>query len=496
MAWHSRPRALRGPGTARPPGVPALWPHLDLLGDFGGRRGAGRHVEQLVWRWHGPLDTERFTAAWQSVVDRESVLRAALAPGPRPHLVLHEHAHGDVVRHRAGGAGWDRLLERDRRRGLDPSRPCPLRVTLVERTDDPAGAGPVTRVVLTFHHALLDAWSVCLLMQELCRAYLAGGELPGGERRPDLRDWAGWLQRQDPAGARDFWRGAVPDGPVAVLPARPGPRTRQRGRGRTEVRLSPAEAERLHRWAALRAVPDSSALETVWALLLYRAAGPGGAATVGFGVTVSGRGITLDCAERLPGPLRNCLPMVVRVDPGETVGRLLTALRDRALDMAAYEWVSTRRIHRWTGRCPDGELLQSVVSVDRLPRPPGNLRNELAGAGIALEPEPAHGACPDLPVALLVRPGGDGRLTFCVDHDRNRISDADARLLAGHCARLLRHLPGTDEATTNGAVLDVLAGEALPRIAPRPSRPRPAGSWLRPRSTSFGAVVDRAASHP
>ncbi|CAM5297655.1 hypothetical protein SROCM77S_06004 [Streptomyces rochei] len=80
---------------------------------------------------------------------------------------------------------------------------------------------------------------------------------------------------------------------------------------------------------------------------------------MGFGVTVSGRGITLDCAERLPGPLRNCLPMVVRVDPGETVGRLLTALRDRALDMAAYEWVSTRRIHRWTGRCPDGNCCRA-----------------------------------------------------------------------------------------------------------------------------------------
>ncbi|CAM5297678.1 Condensation domain-containing protein (Fragment) OS=Streptomyces rochei OX=1928 GN=G3I25_17260 PE=4 SV=1 [Streptomyces rochei] len=165
-------------------------PDLDLLGDFGGRRGAGRHVEQLVWRWHGPLDTERFAAAWQSVVDRESVLRAALAPGPRPHLVLHEHAHGDVVRTvRAAPDGtgcWSGTARRCR-----SSRPCPLRVTLVERTIDPAGAGPVTRVVLTFHHALLDAWSVCLLMQELCRAYLAGGELPGGERRPDLRHGVG-----------------------------------------------------------------------------------------------------------------------------------------------------------------------------------------------------------------------------------------------------------------------------------------------------------------
>ncbi|MDV6287052.1 condensation domain-containing protein [Streptomyces sp. UP1A-1] len=321
--------------------------------------------------------------------------------------------------------------------------------------------------------------------------------MPGGERRPDLRDWAGWLQRQDPAGARDFWRGAVPDGPVAVLPARPGPRTRQRGRGRTEVRLSPAEAERLHRWAALRAVPDSSALETVWALLLYRAAGPGGAATVGFGVTVSGRGITLDCAERLPGPLRNCLPMVVRVDPGETVGL--------AADGPAGPGAGHGRLRM--GLHPpdpplDGPLPRRGTAAERglggqNSAPAGQPEERTrSAAGIALEPEPAHGACPDLPVALLVRPGGDGRLTFCVDHDRNRISDADARLLAGHCARLLRHLPGTDEATTNGAVLDVLAGEALPRIAPRPSRPRPAGSWLRPRSTSSGAAVDRAASHP
>ncbi|NEB12835.1 hypothetical protein G3I32_29025 [Streptomyces coelicoflavus] len=496
MAWHSRPCAVRGRGAVRLPGLPAIWPHLDLLRDPGERPAAGRHVEQLVWRWHGPLDTERFAAAWQSVVDRETVLRAALTWEPRPRLFLHDRARADVVRHRAGGAGWDRLLERDRRRGLDPRRPCPLRITLVERTDRPPGAGPETRVVLTFHHALLDAWSVRLLMEELCRAYLADGTLPGGERRPDLRDWVGWLQRQDPAPARDFWTGAVPAGPVAVLPARPGPRTRQRGRGRTEVRLSPAEAGRLYRWAALRAVPDSTVLEAVWALLLYRASGLDGAATVGFGVTVSGRGIALDCAERLLAPMRNCLPMVVRVDAGETVGRLLTDLRDRALGMAAYEWVSTRRIHCWTGRCADGELLESLVSVDTVPRPLTDLGNELADAGVGLEPEPARGACSDLPVALLVRTGGDGRPTLCVDHDRDRISDADARVLAGHFARLLRHLPGTDETATNGSVLAVLAGEALPRIAPRSSGARPAGARLRLGPTAFGTAVGRAASAP
>ncbi|WP_217139864.1 condensation domain-containing protein [Streptomyces sp. AC627_RSS907] len=543
MARQSRPRAVRGrPGTSRRPGVPVVWPQYDLLRDVGVRRHTGRNVEQLTWRWCGPLDTERFTAAWQSVVDRETVLRAAFAGEPKPRVVFHDHARAEVVRHRAGTVDWDRLLERDRRRGFDLRRPCPLRVTLVDLAD--AGSGRVTRVLLTFHHALLDAWSVFVLLEEVCRAYLAGGALPGGERRPDLRDWVGWLERQDPAPARDFWLGAVPGDTVAVLPARHGPRTRQRGLGRAEVRLSPADAGRLHRWAALRSVPDSSALQTVWALLLYRAARHGGAATVGFGVTVSGRGIALDGAERLPGPMRNCLPMVVRVDPEETVGRLLTALRDRALDMAAYEWVSTGQIHRWTGRsavrstgrsagrtisrsndratggsaggatggsaggatggsaggaaggAAGGELLESLVSVESAPRPLTSMRAELAAAGVVLEPERASGAWPDLPVALLVHRGGDGSLTFAVVHDRDRISDGDAHLLAGHCARLLRHLPSTGETTTAAAVLDVLAGEALPRIAPRTPAPGGKASRLRPHSTGGGAAVDRATSEP
>ncbi|MGW8066194.1 condensation domain-containing protein [Streptomyces ziwulingensis] len=495
MARQNRPRAVRGrPGAARRPGVPVIWPQHDLPRGPGAHPKPARPVGQLTWLWHGPLDVERFTAAWQSVVDRESVLRAAFVREPEPHLVFCDGARAEVVHHRAGTDGWERLLERERRRGFDLRRPCPLRVTLVAPAGGPADTGPPcpARVVLTFHHALLDAWSVHLLMEEFCRAYLAGGALPGGERRPDLRDWVDWLERQDPVPARDFWTRTVPPGPVAVLPARPGPRTRQRGRGRVEVRLSPAEAGRLDRWAALRSVPESSALQTVWALLLYRAAGHDGARTVGFGVTVSGRGIALEGAGRLPGPMRNCLPMVVRVDPEEPLGRLLAALRDGALDMAAYEWVSTARIHRWTGRAAGAELLESLVSVESVPRPLAGARAALGDAGVGLQPERASGAHRGLPLALLVHRGGDGSLTFTVAHDQSRVSDGDAHLLADHCARLLRHLPATGERATAAAVLDVLAGQALPRIAPR----QRAAARLRPRPAAGRAAPGRTPREP
>jgi hypothetical protein len=473
-------------------GLAATWQQHDLLLDSLDHRRTGRHVEQFSWLWRGPLDTERFTAAWQSVLDRETVLRAAFDWEVYPRVVLHDRVRTEVVRHPPGTVDWDELRERDRLRGFDLRRPGPLRVTLVDldRADGPAA----TQVLVTFHHALLDAWSVMVLLDEFCRAYLEDGELPGGERRPDLRDWASWLERQDTAPARDFWSQAVPEGAPALLPGRPGPDTGESGGGRAEARLGPAEATRLHAWAAGRAVADSGALQAVWAMLLYRATGQDGPASVGFGVTVSGRGIVLDAVERLLGPLRNCLPMTVRVDPAQPLRRLLTALRDRALDMAAYEWVSTGQIHEWTGRTAGGRLLDSMVALENDPRPPRDPGPGLADAGVRFESLRASGAHTAFPVALLAHHGADSSLTLTTLHDRARISDADAALLVGHCARLLSHLPDTGETATVADVLAVLGADEPPRVAPRRLGATEDAARLRLRSIERRPVVDRSTS--
>ncbi|MGN5376806.1 hypothetical protein ACQ4WX_01935 [Streptomyces lasalocidi] len=42
-----------------------------------GEGGPGRFVEQVFWDWTGPLDLGRFVTAWQSVAEREAVLRAS-----------------------------------------------------------------------------------------------------------------------------------------------------------------------------------------------------------------------------------------------------------------------------------------------------------------------------------------------------------------------------------------------------------------------------------
>ena len=235
-------------------------------------RSAACYVAQFVWRWRGPLDLGRVTAAWQSVARRETVRRTAFDVEGATCALLHESAVVDVVRHPAGSVEWETLLERDRRRGFDLGRPALLRLTLV---DDPAhgAARASTRVLLTYHHLLLDGWSVCVLLQEFYRAYLGRGTLPGGERRPDMRDYTRWLAAQRTEPAREFWSRTLPAAPTAVEPALPGPATGQRGTGRATARIGSVEADRLRLWAAGHGAAESSVLHAVWAMLLYRARG-------------------------------------------------------------------------------------------------------------------------------------------------------------------------------------------------------------------------------
>ncbi|MFD5820507.1 hypothetical protein [Streptomyces sp. NPDC127038] len=199
-----------GPATA-PPGPPCrTLPRTEPVTPLQHQRLAdtlawpGHQAEQLLWRWHGPLDTARMTAAWHAVGERESILRTAFVWDPRPRAVVFDRTVTDIVRHpRTTPAGRAALQERERARPLDLRRPAAVRLTLLDSGPHDAAA-PFTDVLLTYHRALLDSWSARLLMRECCRAYLAGGTLPGGRRRPDLGDCARLLTTRDPAPADDL----------------------------------------------------------------------------------------------------------------------------------------------------------------------------------------------------------------------------------------------------------------------------------------------------
>ncbi|MFI1726341.1 condensation domain-containing protein [Streptomyces sp. NPDC020489] len=444
---------------------------LALYTDGAARPGTGRHVEQLVWAWHGPLDVERFTSAWQSVFDCETVLRTAFTGGPEPQLIVHGRVAPEItVRVRQGDEDLSELLERDRLRGFDLRRPGPLRLTLLGSEGTPLeDAAAPTRIVLTYHRALLDTWSAHIMLREFHRAYLAGGSLPGGERRPDLRDYTAWIAAQDLEPVRGLWARSTPPADAASRPARPGGATGLTGVGRSRLRLDSAETIRLARWAGMWGIGESSVLQAVWAMLIHRASGATGPAPVCFAVTVPGRGIPLDGAARMLGPLRNSLPMSVEVDPAGTLPELMRRLRDNALDMAAYEWVPADWVRAPGRRGAGTDPAATLIVFEDPPHPVEGLESELAAQGIRADFAGTVPARSVLPIGLLAHHDSTGGLVLTGVYDRDVLDEEAATELLMQSALLLRELPlWAGESTTVADAVKLLEGRAVPRMAEAP----------------------------
>ncbi len=82
------------------------------------------------------------------------------------------------------------MVADDRQRGFDPQQAPLMRFALIQR------AGERASLVWTFHHLLLDGWSVPVIFGELFAAYEArvAGRAPGFASGRPFRDYLDWLQ--------------------------------------------------------------------------------------------------------------------------------------------------------------------------------------------------------------------------------------------------------------------------------------------------------------
>src|SRR5207248_9844164 len=90
----------------------------------------------------------------------------------------------------------------DDRRGFDIQQAPLLRLTVFRL------GGDHHQFLWSFHHAILDGWSVSLLLQEFFARYqaLSQGYQPQVPSSRPYRDYIAWLQQQDQAEAQAFWQ--------------------------------------------------------------------------------------------------------------------------------------------------------------------------------------------------------------------------------------------------------------------------------------------------
>ncbi|MFI1018396.1 amino acid adenylation domain-containing protein [Streptomyces sp. NPDC020965] len=439
------------------PGLTDVWPLAPLqegfhfLTELAGD-GLDVYTMQLALRLEGELDPAALCAATGDLLDRNDNLRTALvssAGGTAVQAVL-DAVEPDVTVTdlRATGSGDDggtdapderdalaRLAEADRVRPFDLAAPPLVRLRLVRLAADGGWA-----LIVTNHHAVLDGWSVPLLLEELFQLYAARtGTAPAPALRPSFREYLRWLTRQDPEVARTAWRGALAGlgEPTLIAPADPA---RQPVPSRHIPHTIDAPlAERLAELARSADVTPNTVMQFAWGLLLARQTGRD---DVVFGATVSGRPPEIDGVEGMTGLFINTVP--VRVDlrhsgVGGTVRRSLARLQDAQSRLTAYQHLGLSEIQRLTARPGDGasgELFDTLLVFQNYPVDAEGLRAAEQSGALRVTDGTSTGDT-HYPLTLVVAPAA-GKLLL--EYRPDLVTEAAAEALMRRFVHLLREL--------------------------------------------------------
>lgn len=442
-----------------------------------GASGRGDYVIQIVLQVRGEPDAARERAGWQALVARHDALRTAFVwqGQKRPLQVVGRAARAPLtvtdLRHLAAEAqeshltGW---LTADRAQGFVLTHAPLLRISRFI-----LGAAR-HRIVVTFHHAVLDGWSIPVLLRDWIALY-AGKALPAA---PPFRDHIAWVHAQDRRAALDFWRRELAGRDPALAWPLPAPdAVPANPRGDIEITLSSEETTALAAMTRTHGLTLATAVHGAWALVQARCSGTDDAV---YGLARSGRPAALKGAEGRVGMFLNTLPMRARIAAGQPLAGWLADLQARQLAQTPHEHATLAEVQAAAGRAGGEPLLLSAVVFENYPTDLallGQVPDFTIEAVEVLEQT-------SLPLTLFATLHDGLRIRLL--YDAGTVADAAAQTVLDDVARILRTLatqPDTPlvevEVRTKGTPRRVAAaaGEPPPPAAAADLIPRLARLW-------------------
>lgn len=400
--------------------------------------GSGVYVVQLSYRIAGNLNVEAFAHAWHEVMARHQVLCTSFhADRDKPLQIVHRNVELPWAEYdwRSLSAEKQReelesLLKDDRERGFDPARPPLMRLMLISLAEDSY------QFVWSFHHLLLDGWSMPLLHKDillLYNAYCQGQKLDLPRPRP-YREYIAWLQQQDSGTAETFWGDALKGfrAPTPLGIDRPIDSDNPSYRYEIQEAKLPRELTgALRSFAQEHQLTVNTVVEGAWALLLSAYSGE---EDIVIGAITSGRPADLPGVDSMVGLFINTLPVRVRISATDTLVPWLRKLQENHADMRRYEYSPLVQIQGWS-EVPRGvPMFENLFVFENYP-----LTELLREEQWSLEVQEVRDVeKTNYPLTLVANPGPQLSLRLCYEYPR--FDDATVTRMLTHFRAILENI--------------------------------------------------------
>ena len=403
-------------------------------------RRPGVYVVSINFTIHGELNVPALNSAWKSILERHAVLRSfivwkevdtPLQVVRRQVEPLWQEYDWTHLSSEDQGARLDLLLQTDQAQGFDLARAPLHRLILIKLSQD------VHQLILSFHHILLDGWSVTIILDELFslyRSFEGKSSEPLGQLRP-FQSYITWLGQQDLSAAETFWTKKLEgfSSPTSITGEQVPHGQHGSGYDHQQLSLSSATSAALRALARENKLTMNSLFQGAWALLLSRYAGE---ADVVFGAAVSGRSVPVAGIESMVGLLIGSLPVRVKIPPQELLIPWLVQLQDEQAQARQFEYTSIRDIQKWIGmdRAKGQALFDTILSYNNyaLDRFVQERTGDLKVSNVNFQ-EGSH-----YPITVLIDPGDEIRIR--IKYDCTRFDGAMIDRIKNHLQIILEQM--------------------------------------------------------
>jgi hypothetical protein len=226
------------------------------------------------------------------------------------------------------------FLERDRTLGIDLTQAPLMRLALIQLSEN------TYQFVWNTHHLITDGWSTSLFWRKFLNLYCLcqGEELRLEPPRP-YRDYIKWLHKQDLPKAETFWRqtlsGFSAPTNLRIEKTLSSSHSQIKNHAAQQIKLSASQTAAMRSLVRQQQITLNTLVQGAWAWLLSYYSGE---TDVVFGVTVSGRPVTLAGAESMLGLFINTLPLRVQVSSDTYVLALLKQIQAQQAEISQYEY--------------------------------------------------------------------------------------------------------------------------------------------------------------
>lgn len=323
------------------------------------------NIVHVAWSLDGELNSEAFERAWQQLLTRHAMLRTCFLSQQleEPVQVVRQQVKLHYQRYDWTSDSPDlqkgklqHLLVNETERGFELAKSPLFRLSEVR-----FGARSF-QLVLSYHPLLLDEQSARQLFSEAQAYYRA--ELQGScegvpAPAPLYRDYVGWVERQDLAGAARFWR-------KSQHTALPASRMKLAIPVSRNASLSRAATASFKEFAQRANLSCETLIASAWALALMRERS---SSEVSIGVIAEKRPRALPDSDRMVGLMRNILPLAITATEDEPVSAWLQEIERRRINLQRYTHVTRSQIKQWIDSDDEMPLYDSVVLFHETSRP-------------------------------------------------------------------------------------------------------------------------------